>query len=328
MPSPSDGRRTVTDGGEPIGIGEIVHTTATVDARVEPDVEAAVLDTKLPGLRGTVVGGLHDVEGFEWVQVEFDDDRLAGGDPGWVTPDADAVARGGDTDQRFGVYDAVHATDYVNVREAPGTGEDDDVGTAGPDDAGTVIGGPQDADGYTWWRVEFDHTPDGWVAGDWLAPGSLAGCHPDWDTEQNREDLARLLTSEASVGNDVEQRAVGYTVLNRMDRNGTTAVRDEWSAYAHGQEPTDDLRDLAGRILRCEADDPSGGATHFYSPVSMPHEGDDTDGYDVGGGLETTPGLDERNYAPSWADTHYRCYVDGARQSHYKFYRPEGFGPV
>lgn len=328
MASPQDKRR-LTDGGtdESLALGEVVHTTTTVDVRDGPGVDEPITDAKRPGTRGTVVGGPRDVGGFDWVQVEFDDDRLAGDDPGWVTTAADAVARGGDPPQRFGLHDAVHATDYVNVRLAPGT-DAEDIGTAGPDDAGTVTAGPRDADGYTWWRVEFDHTPDGWVADDWLAPGSLAGCDPDWDTGRNREALARLLTSEASVGSDAEQRAVGYTVLNRMDRNGTDAVRDEWDAYAHGQEPTDDLRDLAGRILRCEADDPSGGATHFYSPVSMPHEGDNTAGYDVGGGLEDTPGLDDRNYAPSWVDTHYRCYVDGARQAYYKFYRPSGFGPV
>ena len=36
-------------------------------------------------------------------------------------------------------------------------------GTHASGDEGTVIGGPTDADGITWWGVNFDTTPDGWV---------------------------------------------------------------------------------------------------------------------------------------------------------------------
>ena len=89
----TNGHRLVTDGGtdDHVAVGEVVHTTATADVRVEPALDAPVLDTKPPCLRGTVVGGYRTVAGVAWVQVEFDDDRLAGDDPGWVTPDGGAV---------------------------------------------------------------------------------------------------------------------------------------------------------------------------------------------------------------------------------------------
>jgi hypothetical protein len=41
------------------------------------------------------------------------------------------------------------------------------------------------------------------------------------DTIDNIHTLARILQSEASVGNASEQTAVGWTVLNRMMRNRT-----------------------------------------------------------------------------------------------------------
>lgn len=43
-----------------------------------------------------------------------------------------------------------------------------------------------------------------------------------------------------------------------------------------------------------EINDIREGATHFYSPRSMPKEGESTTGRDVGGGLEQTPGLDKK----------------------------------
>ena len=34
----------------------------------------------------------------------------------------------------------------------------------------TVLEGPEQADGYKWWRVQTDDGQEGWVAGDWLVP--------------------------------------------------------------------------------------------------------------------------------------------------------------
>jgi len=36
---------------------------------------------------------------------------------------------------------------------------------------GTIAQGPQTAFGATWWYVDFDTGPDGWVAGDYLTSG-------------------------------------------------------------------------------------------------------------------------------------------------------------
>ena len=123
-------------------------------------------------------------------------------------------------------------------------------------------------------------------------------------TPQNIDDLAALIMSEASVGNDTERRAVGLTVLNRMRRNGTNSVRGVWRAYAHAQAPTPEIRELAQDLLQGHVVDPTNGATHYYSPRSMPNENASAAtlaNYDVGGGLEQVPGLPRRTYRPTWA---------------------------
>lgn len=308
-------------------LGEVVHTTVDLNVREAPGTENAVLDTEPPGMRGTVKDGPVVEDGYDWFYVEFDDDRYEGETTGWCATEGTWLESGFEFVHEFCIYDAVHATDWVNVRDGPGT-DSADIGTAAPGDTGTVLRGPRQADGYTWWEVEFHDNTDGWVAGNWLAEGTLFGCPSTWDTDDNRWALGKVITSEASVGTTAERTAVGYSVLNRMDRNGTTAVTDEWDAYAHSQDPTSEIYDLATRVLRCEEPDNSCGATHFYSPRSMPKEGDDTSGFDVGGGLEWTPGLSERNYVPSWGETYFRSYVVGARQAYFKFYRLPGDGPV
>jgi hypothetical protein len=147
-------------------------------------------------------------------------------------------------------------------------------------------------------------------------------------SEDNILDLAKIIMSEASIGNQTERTIVAQTVLNRMKRNNKEKVKDVWNAYAHNQSPTSEIKGLSRRIFMKEINDISEGATHFYSPRSMPKEGESTTGHDVGGGLEQTPGLDKKNYRPSWSLTFERILNDDVREVYYKFYKAPGNGPV
>lgn len=73
------------------------------------------------------------------------------------------------------------------------------------------------------------------------------------------------------------------------------------------------------RLPRCavrQSAGPTGGATHFYSPKFMPKEGHPTGGRDVGGGLESVPGVLEnsqpvRSYRPGWTTSFTEVHVPG-----------------
>jgi hypothetical protein len=140
-------------------------------------------------------------------------------------------------------------------------------------------------------------------------------------SDVNITNLATVLMSEASIGNDPERASVGFTVVNRLKMFGKTAVDQVWSAYAHNQAPTAELVALARQLLAGQRVDITKGATHFYSPRSMPKEGDATGGFDVGGGLELVPPLQVRTFAPSWIKTMQLVEIDGVRPAFYKFYR-------
>jgi len=86
--------------------------------------------------------------------------------------------------------------------------------------------------------------------------------------------LAKAIMSEAGDCTPEEQAAVGWTVLNRL-RSGiyeksikriVTSPRQ----YAYNKEPTADIVTRAKDLLEGKIPDPTGGATHFFSPKSMP----------------------------------------------------------
>ncbi len=105
----------------------------------------------------TVLSGPTSANGYNWYQVETDL-----GVTGYVA-DAFIEAHG------FVVGDVVFVnTDALNVRSAPGTGSTvlDVIFT---NTVATVTGGPQSANGYTWYEIDVPGVVAGWVVGQYLA---------------------------------------------------------------------------------------------------------------------------------------------------------------
>lgn len=162
--------------------------------------------------------------------------------------------------------------------------------------------------------------------------------------EANPDDiewLAKVIASEAGSiydkGNwvrctDEERAAVGWTVLNRLDigtfggtiKEVTTAP----GQYALNQDLTPEIRELAKNLLEGQISDPTEGATHFFSPISMPKEDEPTMGFDIAGGLHKVPGIDKNVYFPSW--TRGLVWVgdlNKVRINYFMFYRPASPAP-
>jgi hypothetical protein len=134
--------------------------------------------------------------------------------------------------------------------------------------------------------------------------------------------------SETSIGNDTERASVGFTVLNRMRRNGTARVKDVWSGYSRNQPPRPWAIRLAAKILRNELADPTNGATHFYSPMNMPKEGQQPGSADIGGGLEQSEDLPNKNYRPGYTKSFSATRIPQVRDKLFRFYRAPGYGTV
>ncbi|MCX6666129.1 MAG: cell wall hydrolase, partial [Euryarchaeota archaeon] len=116
--------------------------------------------------------------------------------------------------------------------------------------------------------------------------------------------LAKGIMSEASIGVQQEQIAVGWCVLNRLHNEsfGETMEAVVKNGFAWNQEPTQQIKNLANDLLEGIQPDPTDGALYFFSPRSMPKDGENTQGYDVEGRIHIIPGTSYKVYFPSWAE--------------------------
>lgn len=116
---------------------------------------------------------------YTWVYVDFTTQP-----DGWVADEFLALSSntsGGSTGGSTGgnttptapngvieIGDRIQTTDYVNVRDPYGL-SGKKYGTRKPGDTGTVVVGPQTANGYVWWGIDFDSGKDGWVVADYIS---------------------------------------------------------------------------------------------------------------------------------------------------------------
>ena len=148
-------------------------------------------------------------------------------------------------------------------------------------------------------------------------------------TDDNVDQLTRVLPAECQrTCNADEIQGVGSTVINRMNRNGTDKVIDVISGkYAIAGKANPHMVDIARQLLSGQLGDNTGGATHFYSPRSMPTVGDDPGNNDISGGPEQI-GNHPANWMPRFATAYPQNAVSNARDWVVKFYTQPGNGRV
>ncbi|WP_132057489.1 glycosyl hydrolase family 18 protein [Halorussus amylolyticus] len=135
------------------------HTVTTGDhwVRDGPGTSSEHIDTAPEGTTGTVLDGPVESDGYAWYRISYDD----GISDGWSAANAlEAAAFDAD-------HPAVTNADLW-VRDGPGT-SNEHIDTAPEGTGGTVLDGPVESDGYTWWRVDYDDgVSTGWSAGEYL----------------------------------------------------------------------------------------------------------------------------------------------------------------
>ncbi len=129
----------------------------TVNLREFPSLGFDVLRQLPSGTQGTIVNGPYKDDDFVWWQLELDD-----GTVGWV------VERIGDVQTLFAAIDigrtvVIHVPE-LNFRAEPTVNAElvqsyfKEARLYLP-----VIGGPVEADGYTWWKVSLPQEREGWA---------------------------------------------------------------------------------------------------------------------------------------------------------------------
>jgi len=195
--------------------GDVVETTADVNARADPTVADNVVHTNPSGVRGVVKAGPRSAEGFTWYEVAYEN-----GVVGWsVERYHDDAAVAFLHDQRVATTaDLVVHDDHA--LSAP------DVWTAPAGAAGYVRAGPQTADGYTWWRVAFNSGVTGWCVDAYLeaAPVDGHGVGHGEDGSGTRAFAEGDVVSATTTLNTREQPGTGETLVDTVDAGATAEV--------------------------------------------------------------------------------------------------------
>ena len=132
--------------------GDAVVAEGNLDVRDNPG-DAGAVRGEVPADAGTVLR-VRDMAEATWYEVEWDD--IAG----WVPANGVLFAR-------FEPRSTVATTASMAMRDAPdATAPERAVAPEGT--TGEVLDGPVDADGYRWWRIDYDGVETGWSADYWL----------------------------------------------------------------------------------------------------------------------------------------------------------------
>jgi uncharacterized protein YgiM (DUF1202 family) len=168
--------------GSALAVGQPARVVAPdgLNMRDQPSSAGQLLLLLPSNQRVTVMEGPTDAEGFRWWRVDDGEGNVgwvaeSDGETEWLSPrlgEAQAVDRSPRVGDRVQV---TGAAGELSVRVTPGT-DAQMVTRVSPGQEFTVMGGPQEASGYTWYQIRSDDgSVEGWAAeGDgtdrWLSP--------------------------------------------------------------------------------------------------------------------------------------------------------------
>ncbi len=147
------------DGDIPIG-STVAVGTDDLNLRAEAGLESEVIETLPAGTEAVIDSEPVEVDQLVWYRVSIGNREVFG----WVAGEFLALIADPPTIE-VGDMVAVN-TDLLTLRDGASL-DADTIDTLNFGFAATVIDGPVEADGFTWFQIESDDVT-GWVAGAWL----------------------------------------------------------------------------------------------------------------------------------------------------------------
>lgn len=239
-------------------IGDMVEATEPINIRARPGLAQTVIATLGTGGRMEITQGPVAVNNYIWYGVYTQND-----DGGWVVENT--LRRVGSPVQKFQIGDTARVTESLRLRTSPSTSSQT-IAVLDPGTTGKVVGGPENANGYTWWQLQTS-AGTGWAVQDWLEKTSGPGPDPSDKFEINE----RVRTTEAvnmrsapsttgtvvavlqagTIGTVVDgpRTGSGYTWWRVETSQGTGWVAEDWLESA-GSDPVDAIVEAIIRIIR------------------------------------------------------------------------------
>jgi uncharacterized protein YgiM (DUF1202 family) len=146
-----------------------VNVDGSLNVRSQAGLSGSVLGSHHLGDSGIITAGPTDASGYTWLQVNYDS-----GADGWtaekfLSTTGPSGSTGGSTASALGVGIRIISTvNNLNVRSSPSLTAAV-LGRQMQSNPGIIVDGPINADGSTWWKVNYDSGADGWSVGSYLA---------------------------------------------------------------------------------------------------------------------------------------------------------------
>ncbi len=140
-------------------VGDWVKITSKTNVRSTPSASGKPLGSQIAGAVGQLTQGPTVAGGYNWFYVNY-----TFGVDGWSVSDAMVKTT---APTPLAVGSSVITTERVNVRATPST-SGVISGRQNGGITGVITAGPINADGYTWWQVDFSSGVDGWAVADYL----------------------------------------------------------------------------------------------------------------------------------------------------------------
>jgi uncharacterized protein YgiM (DUF1202 family) len=143
-------------------VGDTVEAIGTLNLRPRPGIAQGVIATAPAGSQFTVTQAPIEVTGAIWYGVYS---ATLGG--GWISETTVRLAGSPPPAGKFQVNDTFRVSASTNLRATPTT-TGSVLTTMAIGTTGTVVGGPGNANGYTWWQVQLATGTTGWCIENWL----------------------------------------------------------------------------------------------------------------------------------------------------------------
>ncbi len=154
-PTPTPTPDPVVTNPNPTGafsLNSWVATTEKLNIRSTPGGQR--LGSQGIGSKGTVVSGPVSQGGYNWWNINFASGADGYGVETYLTSTTAPIP--------LAINSSVTTTESLKVRSLPTT-TGAYLGVQKSGSTGTITAGPTQANGYTWWNVNFTSGPDGWV---------------------------------------------------------------------------------------------------------------------------------------------------------------------
>ncbi|MDA1334461.1 MAG: hypothetical protein O2794_00395 [bacterium] len=144
----------------------------------------------------------------------------------------------------FALGDRVRALDIVNVRSTPSTEKSTIIRAQLKGAEGNITGGPRSAANLTWWQVDFDSSPDGWVSQDWIVKViSLVDVIREAQSEERISQIVEKPTTKERVA--LSDTIFAERASQTVDKDGDS-ITDYDEVYFYGTDPESDDTDGDG----------------------------------------------------------------------------------